>query len=220
MLTGRYAWLTRMNNRVILNSNEAYNGDLILFPQLLDANNYNTFIAGKWHIGYSDESLLANNRGFKNGLYSHQPLQYYSRVFPRTIAAYDRVWGRPSPDIVELRTKFVGGPRTSIPIHDTYEITNYIETPTLKLNTDYNEDLYTESVKSFIAEQDGENPFFVYYSLWTPHGTIIDAPNNGPDGSTMDYAPCINAFPNITCEVGPNTRCVFCKQSMLFFCIL
>ena len=81
-----------MNNRAILNSNEAYNGDLILFSQLLDAN-----------IGYSNDALLANNRGFKNGFYSHQSLLYYSTVFPRTIATYDRNWGRPSDEVVALR---------------------------------------------------------------------------------------------------------------------
>ena len=87
----------------------------------------------------------------------------------------------------------------------------------------YSEDLYTEAVKDFIAEQNGSNPFFVYYSQWTPHSSLVQPPNVRPDGSDMNYSVCYDAFPDrvqANCSLNNDTRCVFCKQGRLnYICI-
>ena len=167
--------------------------------------------------------MLPHNRGFRTGLYTHQAIDYYERGFPYTIEVYDDIFGPPNATIQALREQYVGNSSTSIYIHDTYEINNYAETATLQLDTSYNEDLYTEAVKSFIAGQDGKDPFFLYYSLWTPHSFITQPPDIRPDGSVMDYNVCYESFnmTNDTCIVeGAATRCVFCKQSMSMCFIL
>ena len=33
-------------------NHEGFNSNLTLFPELLDANKFNTFIAGKWYVIY------------------------------------------------------------------------------------------------------------------------------------------------------------------------
>ena len=119
------------------------------------------------HIGYWKESLLPHNNGFRKGLYSHQGLQYYSRQFSRTIRRLDQAFGEPSPSVKAARSQAGLVLSTHIPIHDTYEITNYNEQPTLEGDIQYNEDLYTEAIKSYITSLNGNNPFFVYYSQWT-----------------------------------------------------
>ena len=50
LLTGRYSWLTRMNSRVVTFSNEGFNSNLTLLPELFDDNNFNSYIAGKWYL--------------------------------------------------------------------------------------------------------------------------------------------------------------------------
>ena len=50
LLTGRYSWLSGINSVVSLNTNASFDTSLTLFPELLNQNNYNTFIAGKWSV--------------------------------------------------------------------------------------------------------------------------------------------------------------------------
>ena len=175
------------------------------------------------HIGYSHEDDLPLNRGFDQGLYSHQGLQYYTRSFSRTFSRLDTVWGTPSNSIKKRRTKLFGN-NYKIKVHDTYSIGKNkdngekVEIPEFtygKHTESYSEDLYTEAVKNFIGEQNGTNPFFIYYSQWTPHSSIVQPPNIRPDGSEMNYSVCYNAFPDRieeTCSLENDTRCVFCKQ--------
>ena len=123
------------------------------------------------HVGYCNESLLPFNRGFKTGLYSHMGLQYHSRqTIRQTPSSLDAIFGEPSYEIRQLRRQYLGR-NYLIRSHDTYRIDNYIETPAfiedgLSSSPSYNEDLYTQNIKSYIASQNGSNPFFVYYSQW------------------------------------------------------
>ena len=143
------------------------------------------------------------------------PSQYYTRGDTVTMSMLDTMYGTPSDEVLSLRDQYVGAADTIIPIHDTYSIDNYIETPTFIGNNEYSEDLYTQSVKSFISSQNGINPFFIYYSLQTSHGDRIHPPDIRPDGSTMDYTPCYNAYSNgsvLNCDLNNDALCVFCKQ--------
>ena len=169
------------------------------------------------HIGYWNESLLPHKNGFRRGLYSHQGLQYYSRQFTRTIRRLDQFFGAPNSATKAARRQAGLLLNTTIKIHDTYEITNYNEQPVLMGNEEYNEDLYTEAIKSFIQSLPGNNPFFIYYSQWTPHSSLVQPPDIRPDLSPMNYSVCYDAFPNRTqenCSLSEDTRCVFCKQGM------
>ena len=172
------------------------------------------------HIGYWNESLLPHKNGFRAGLYSHQGLQYYSRQFSRSIRRIDEQFGAPSANIKAQRSQVGLTLNTRINIHDTYSITNYVETATLENDVRYSEDLYTEGIKNFISGLNGNKPFFVYYSQWTPHSNLVDPPNNRPDGSESNYTVCYQAFPNRVqpnCSLVNDTRCVFCKQGMICY---
>ena len=131
---------------------------------------YECLIYFQRHVGYHSDSLLPFNRGFQSGLYSHQGLQYFARGISRTIGQMDDSFGAPSPQIQQLRAQyFSNGDR--IPIHDTYKIDQYIETPTfqqdgLSSSPSFGEDLYTQDIKEYIKQQSGDNPFFIYYSQW------------------------------------------------------
>ena len=104
------------------------------------------------------------------GLYSHQGLQYHSRGFSRSLSRLDEFFGEPSGAIKKVRKQYLGR-NYRVQIHDTYRIKGYQETATLvgdglSEEPSYNEDLYTEDIKDFIAGQKGKNPFFIYYSQW------------------------------------------------------
>ena len=122
------------------------------------------------HVGYCNESLAPYNNGFQSGLYSNIGLQYHSRGHSRTIITLDGMFGTPHPSIRTLRRQYLGN-EFNLQLHDTYRINNSIATPTLQqdglsANPDYLEDVYTEDIKTYIAGQDGNNPFYLYYSQW------------------------------------------------------
>ena len=168
------------------------------------------------HVGYKADSYLPPQRGFKRGLYSHEGPQYYSRGFSRSVSKIDSFYGEPSADVKQRRKQYLGI-NYKIQIHDTYEINGYNENPTLVGDESYNEDLYTEDIKSFIAGQGGSKPIFIYYSQWTPHANLVQPPIYRPDGSRMNYTACFDAFPDRKdrlCSLDNDTRCVFCKQGM------
>ena len=179
------------------------------------------------HIGYSHEDDLPINRGFDQGIYSHQGLQYYARSFQRSISRLDSVWGEPASNIKSRRDNLLGK-NFKIKIHDTYSIgkndnDERVEIPAFVWGNhvdSYSEDLYTEGVKSHIAKQNGNKPFFIYYSQWTPHASIVQPPNIRPDGTSMNYSVCYDAFPDrveANCSLYNDTRCVFCKQGISIF---
>ena len=113
------------------------------------------------------------------------------------------------------------GINVKINMQDTYRIamnetTNELyEQPVLVGDTSYNEDLFAQDIAEFINEQNRDQPFFIYYSMWTPHSSIVQPPHVRPDGTDMDFSPCYDAFPDRTqpnCSLVNDTRCVFCKQ--------
>jgi len=218
LLTGRYSWLTGMNSAASIYTNAAFDDSHTLFPTLLAENNYNTYIAGKWHLGYHSNSVLPFKNGFKYGLYTRLGLHYYRRHFSEPVRTLDEYFGEPSFETKMIRR--VLPDKFRVVLHDTWEIDHYQESAAfiedgLSEEPAYNEDIYTEGIKSYIAGQMGVDPFFVYYSQWTPHDTLAIPPDVRPDGSIVDYSACYDAFPDRsipTCDLDDDTRCVFCKQ--------
>ena len=215
LLTGRYSWRSGANSVVQMNTPASFDPDLFLFPELLNADGFNTYIAGKWHIGYINETNLPHYRGFDEGIFCHAGPQYYERGYEKTVRRLDKIWGAPNDKLQKRRNRCLGRTYT-MQIHDTYTIGTDddglpIEVPVYFGNTSYNEDLYTEGVKSFISNQTADNPFFIYYSQWTPHSTTIEPPTFRPDGTEMDYSDCINNYDG-PCKVQNETRCIFCQQ--------
>jgi arylsulfatase A len=66
VLTGRYAWRTRLQAGVLNGYEEPLIApDRITVPGLLKQHGYHTAIIGKWHLGYTIEG--AQNRGARMG---------------------------------------------------------------------------------------------------------------------------------------------------------
>ena len=152
-------------------------------------------------------------------------MQYYTRTFRRSWARLDEIWGDPSNNIKQRRNTLFGA-NYNLKIHDTFRIANNgthrEEVPEYVYGDEtnsYGEDLYTEAIKDYIAGQRGRNPFFVYYSQWTPHANLVQPPSERRDGSIVDYSACYDAFPDRSepeCSLANDTRCIFCKQGILY----
>eukprot|EP01084_Bolivina_argentea_P301743 520640_1 len=214
LLTGRYSWLSGLNSVAKRNTVASYNTHLTLFPELLNEAGYNTFIAGKWHIAYEYEKDLPHYRGFDEGIFCHSGPQYYSRGYSSSFNKFDNQFGEPSP-AVKAKRKATFEPGWQVPIHDTYTIEIDSEgipkeIPIYVGDESYNEDLYTEGIKKFIQTQTADNPFFIYYSQWTPHSSVVIPPRRRPNNDIMDQSDCNHYFDDCTLENG--TRCIFCRQ--------
>jgi len=216
LMTGRYAWKSGINELAAFNSDLGFDTSLKLYPEILDDNamNYNNFIAGKWHIGYSSQSRLPFNRGFGHGLYTHWGPQYYDRFYQVMMKVADENFGQPDYSIKHARDNIFGD---ELHIHDTFKIHTFRgvrEESAVYVNDreSYCEDLFTDAVLEFIGEQDNEeHPFHIYYSLYTPHRTNVDPPSVKPDGTAVAYGACEKVFGGAD-SCAASDRCLYCKQ--------
>jgi arylsulfatase A len=65
VLTGRYAWRTRLQGGVLSGYDDPLiAADRLTVPGLLKQNGYHTAIIGKWHLGYTVEG---GEKGMKKG---------------------------------------------------------------------------------------------------------------------------------------------------------
>jgi len=216
-LTGRYAFLSDLNFVVELHTEARVNPSLILFPKILQYRNVNTSYYGKWHLGYARDAFLPNDKGFEYGIYTRQGKQYYARSTNKKVTYYDGVFGEPSPPIKERRLELLGG-GAKIEQHDTYEIymdgSSAADRAIYIGDASYNEDLYTQGILQFIADQDGTEPFYIQYNMFTPHSVLVEPPTARPNGSAVNYSVCSDdaVFSGAECTLEANPRCVFCKQ--------
>lgn len=187
MLTGMYHWRRQHN---IVNSFEKpfFNESDITFPQVLKEHGYATACIGKWHLGWDWE--------FKNepaGLVTVDDIDWSKPVSggpvdrgfdyyfgdgtinfpPYAWIENDRIIEAPTemmyPDNIGYETKegrweFRPGPR--VKNWNPYEVL-----PAL-----------TEKGIEWIHQQDGNKPFFLYFSFPSPHAPII--PNDEFDGTS------------------------------------
>ena len=224
LLSGRYAFLTGLYSEQSSNADSGFDSSLTLFPELLQDNKWRTFIAGKYHIGYYDEQNSPYNRGFRKGVFSYTALDYYKRAVTRSLNRLDNLFGHDLRAPIKNNRDAVLGSDYKLTTHDTYRIentgTNYYATPAYIGDNGYNDDIYTNEIKQFIGLQNGNNPFFIYYSMFTPHRPVTEPPLTRYDQDgfqvTIDYSLCHDKFPGgaSSCTVDIEPRCVLCKQGL------
>ena len=110
----------------------------------------------------------------------------------------DDVWGPHKVDFMQRRCIF--GDRYKLKIHDTYRIVQnltsgeYLEQPVFFGDESYNEDLYTQAIKSYVDSLDGIH--FLFIIRYGPHSSIVQPPSVRPDGTTANFSACYEYFPS------------------------
>jgi arylsulfatase A len=197
LLTGTYHWRRQHG---IVNSFEGpfFNGTEITLPQVLKENGYATACIGKWHLGWdwefkNEPSLEIMQWGRMMKVYQPEDIDWSKPIAggpldrgfdyyfgdgtinfpPYAWIENDRFLEAPTelmlPDNIGFETKegaweFRPGPR--VKGWDPYEVL-----PAL-----------TKKGIEWIHLQDGNKPFFLYFSLPSPHAPII--PNDEFDGTS------------------------------------
>lgn len=146
LLTGRYP--ARAGVRSILHGHRTATGlpaNITTLPKALKKLGYNTYMAGKWHLGLADESR-PHSQGFDKWFgFMSGCVDYFSHIFYFAMN--------------------VKGPCVN-PIHDLWE--NNSET--WNYNGEYMTDLITRKSIEYIREAvRKEEPFFLYVPYNAPH---------------------------------------------------
>ncbi|CAA6677796.1 MULTISPECIES: arylsulfatase [unclassified Lentimonas] len=167
LLTGRYSWRTHLQEGVVWGfSPPLITDDRLTVGELLQENGYKTAMIGKWHLGMTmptPDGVLPVGRKPKSlnilwdGVIKDGPAD----------RGFDYFWGISAsldmePYIYIENDRFMG------------EIKQDGKSRTAKgfSRVDVLPDIGRKTVE-YIGEQDGEQPFFVYVPLTSPHTPIV-----------------------------------------------
>ncbi|MDF7822740.1 arylsulfatase [Pontiellaceae bacterium B12227] len=155
VLTGRYAWRTRLQSGVVHHNGQAMiAADRLTVPGLLKKSGYHSACIGKWHLTYSFVDEVGN------------------KIKPKE----KKKWSAGIP----AGTRVVDGPTTRgfdyySGFHHSAIIETYVENDRVVGDKPMDEVLQflgTQAV-NYIGEQaETENPFFLYLALNSPHTPI------------------------------------------------
>lgn len=158
LLTGRYAWRTRLQRGVLEVGADAplIARDRLTLPALLRAQGYATACIGKWHLGFTSDSPPGNGwagRGpGKDGL----PLGARTTDDPTT-HGFDTFWG-------------ISHARAMVSLHEGDRVTTLVEPVDLLPRL-------TQRAIDYLAAQAGAakagRPFFLYVALPAPHTPLV-----------------------------------------------
>ena len=181
------------------NSDTATDVDIPLLSEVLNDNGFSTLLVGKWHMGYSTVDHEPYNRGFDEALFYHTGFhEYYNKQRCAPWVRFDAAAG------AALNTT-IRDIRNSV-IHPAilcgYDLMD--ENGEFVIDeTTYNEVMYTEKIIDFIGRNQ-DDPFFIFYSMATPHFPLVDPPAEDTIDPSPDYSLCGG-------ETDPN-RQNFCKM--------
>ncbi len=170
LLTGRYAWRSRLQYHVL----HRYDGPLIepeqlTLPEILQQSGYNTACVGKWHLGH-EWVKKAGGEGYDyaarlNGGARDHGFDYY---FGTDVPNYEPYTFIEDKHIVTLPTDTFPADELdwipSGPIAPGYRFDQIL--PTL-----------TEKACDYLEKQaEAKEPFFLYFSMTSPHEPIVPSP--------------------------------------------
>jgi arylsulfatase A len=149
LLTGRYAWRTRLQSGVLSNYAEPLiAADRLTVPGLLKQQGYHTACIGKWHLGYTVEGGAKAEKGNKGA-----PLGAVTRDGPVT-RGFDTFFGFHHARMMKS-------------VFEQDRVTQFIE-PVEMLPT------LAKRAAAYIDERaKSGQPFFLYLPLNSPHTPIV-----------------------------------------------
>ena len=184
LLTGRYAWRTRLKSGV-LNGGSAplIAADRLTLAGMLRERGYETGIVGKWHLGFDwplrDESkpqTVENidwSRPLEDGPLQHGFSYQFGLGKPAwTFVENGRVLARPSVrfDLTHLPAYLMGGNNNKGVKAAGFEFERMLPR-------------FTEEAVGFIQRSAGaKRPFFLFFTPITPHRPVV--PNNDFAGTS------------------------------------
>uniref|UniRef100_A0A914VZN7 Sulfatase N-terminal domain-containing protein n=1 Tax=Plectus sambesii TaxID=2011161 RepID=A0A914VZN7_9BILA len=113
-------------------------------PEDLKTLGYGTYIVGKWHLGYCNESYLPTSRGFDKHFGIYQAMADHYTHFSGPIT-------RPMREL-DFGLDFW-----------------YQNVAQWGYGDRYSTDIYVEKTKLFLEEHDKSDPFFLYLAFQAPH---------------------------------------------------
>ncbi len=181
ILTGRYAWRSKLKNGVLWSyDTNLINPERKTVADLLSENGYNTACIGKWHLGLGWQKDSLNKIDFfapiKNGP-TELGFDYFFGITasldipPYLYIENDKI----TASIVDTIAGNTGkgfwryGPRGNDFVHD--EVL----------------DKLTEKTEDYISQQTAEKPFFIYFPLPAPHTPILPTEKFAGKSGTNAY---------------------------------
>ncbi len=172
ILTGRYAWRTRLQNGVLRGGNEfdpLIAEDRLTVPALLKEAGYTTAIMGKWHLGFK----FVDPDGKDLDLYEGKKLN------PAPIGSI--VPNGPVSRGFDTYLGFHHSASMQTVIEDDKVVDHM---PPVKMLP-----MLGESACSYIAEKaKGDEPFFLYLALNSPHSPVVPSEEWKGKSGMGDYA--------------------------------
>ena len=185
LLTGRYAWRTRLASGVLWGeSAPLIEPGRMTIASMLRSRGYETAAIGKWHLGLE----WAARAGVAPSTSTENQVEWIDYARPVTrgplSAGFDRFFGIPAsldmPPYVYLVDDRVEGPPTSrlpgVPSGDPGFYRPGIAAPGFRVESVLR-DLTTKAV-SYVRgrAKDGNRPFFLYFALTAPHTPVVPGP--------------------------------------------
>ncbi len=182
ILTGRYAWRSRMKQGVLWSYDEhLIDSERTIVPSMLKRHDYQTACIGKWHLGLDwakdSAGVVDFNQSIKNGPNSNGFDYFYGITASLDIPPYfyienERITATAIDTIAAMQGKMFW---RKGPIGNDFK---HIEVlPKL-----------TEKAVSFITEQSKtDKPFFLYFPLPAPHTPILPTEEFQGKSGTNEY---------------------------------
>lgn len=199
ILTGRYAWRSRLKNGVLWGYDQPLiEEDRVTVASYLKDNGYNTACIGKWHLGlgwkekdstkpiakYEGEKKFKkgddSNVDFSKSISGPNELGFdYSYIIPASLDMTPYLYIKNGKS-VELPTAYTEGKNQYKDGRGVFWRPGEVS-PSFNFNTVLTH--FTNKVVSYItAQESSERPFFVYFPLTAPHTPWL--PTGGANGQS------------------------------------
>nr|MCU0752204.1 sulfatase-like hydrolase/transferase [Akkermansiaceae bacterium] len=164
LLTGRYAWRSRLQSGVMATGDRRgslIDSSILTVPELLKQHGYKTAVVGKWHLGYRYE-FPEGEKGLQNittekpyGTFNVQSAPVGSKIIDGPVAhGFDEFHG----------------------FHHAREMHSWSKNDTVIENIPLDQVIRRSTGESlrFIEERaKASEPFFLYLALGSPHTPIV-----------------------------------------------
>ena len=176
ILTGRYAWRTRLQSEVLYPyAGPLVENDLHTIAEMLRSNGYSTGMIGKWHLGHNwvkkDDGKTFDYTAKLTGGATDHGFDYFfgpdvPNFQPYTFIENQSIYEQPTSVFPSDSIKWI----KSGPIAPNYKFDRIL--PTI-----------TEKACDFVEGKNRKNePFFLFFSMTSPHEPIV--PSSKFKGST------------------------------------